>query len=142
MPNLNAINKPVYYNNHPSGVECREITRHLNNNLGCAFKYVFRYRYKESPWQDLQKSVNYLTDELVQIEADVSNKRVLLQPELHSQIVDDIKKINDFEGLTIVKVFYSRFVRILVSDQPIVHIKVCIKTLNTLASRLEQYKNV
>ena len=57
-----AVNHPKHYNNHPSGIECIEITRHMNFCLGNAFKYVFRHRYKNKPLEDLNKALWYLKD--------------------------------------------------------------------------------
>jgi len=36
------VNHPPHYNRHPSGVECIQITEHMNFNLGNAVKYICR----------------------------------------------------------------------------------------------------
>lgn len=37
-----AVNHPPHYKQHPSGIECIEITRHMNFNCGNAVKYIWR----------------------------------------------------------------------------------------------------
>lgn len=48
-------------------VECIEITRHLNFNLGNAVKYIWRAGSKGDPVEDLEKAEWYLNDELRRI---------------------------------------------------------------------------
>ena len=36
----NKIDYPKYYNSHPSGVECINVARHYNFNIGCVIKYL------------------------------------------------------------------------------------------------------
>jgi len=62
------ITKPKHYNSHPSGVECIEVTRHLNFNLGNAFKYLFRRKHKGEEIENLKKALWYLQDELAHFE--------------------------------------------------------------------------
>lgn len=59
-----AVNHPQHYNSHPSGVECIEIVRHMNFNLGNVVKYCWRADHKEIPIQDLEKAEFYLRDEI------------------------------------------------------------------------------
>lgn len=58
------VNNPAHYKNHPSGVECIEITRHMNFNLGNALKYIWRADLKNDAIEDLEKAVWYLKDEI------------------------------------------------------------------------------
>lgn len=46
---------------HP--IECIEITRHLNFNIGNAIKYLWRYKDKNGV-EDLQKATWYIHDEI------------------------------------------------------------------------------
>src|SRR5882672_3953360 len=55
---------PSHYRRHPSGVECIEITRHLNFNVGNAIKYIWRYNDKGDPIENLKKAQWYLDDEI------------------------------------------------------------------------------
>jgi len=58
------VNHPKHYLNHPSGVECIQITRHMGFNLGNAIKYIWRADEKGKRIEDLEKAVWYLTDEI------------------------------------------------------------------------------
>lgn len=64
------INHPKHYKSHPSGVECIEITRHMNFNLGNVVKYVWRNGLKDAnpSIQDLKKAAWYLNDEIKKLE--------------------------------------------------------------------------
>jgi len=53
---------PKHYNAHPSGIECIEITRHLEFDLGNSFKYVWRAGLKDDTIQELKKVKWYLED--------------------------------------------------------------------------------
>jgi len=57
------VSKPKHYNEHASGIECIEVTRHMSFNLGNAMKYVWRADLKNGV-QDLEKAVWYLQDEI------------------------------------------------------------------------------
>lgn len=63
MANQN-VNQPPHYTSHPSGIECREITRHMNFNLGSAFKYIWRVDLKSAPIEDLEKAMDCIADEI------------------------------------------------------------------------------
>lgn len=55
---------PTHYRSHPSGVECIQITRHMNFNMGNAIKYIWRAGEKGDPITDLQKAAWYINDEI------------------------------------------------------------------------------
>lgn len=59
---LDPVNHPQHYTTHPSCVETIDITRQLEFNLGNAWKYLMRFRYKGNPVEDLKKAVWYLKD--------------------------------------------------------------------------------
>lgn len=64
-----AVNHPVHYTSDPSGVECIQITRHRNFNIGNAIKYLWRAGLKEDARvQDLCKAVWYIEDEIRRLE--------------------------------------------------------------------------
>lgn len=67
MSQHDAVNHPKHYTEHPSGVECITITRHMNFNLGNAMKYIWRASLKNGV-EDLRKAVWYLNDEIKRIE--------------------------------------------------------------------------
>lgn len=59
MDNIN----PDHYKNHPSGVECIQITEHMNFCLGNATKYIWRADLKNGI-EDLQKAKWYIEREI------------------------------------------------------------------------------
>lgn len=64
------VHHPKNYTSDPSGVECIEITRHRNFNIGNAIKHLWRAGLKDgnSDIQDLQKAVWYIQDEIKRLE--------------------------------------------------------------------------
>lgn len=58
------VNHPSHYTDHPSGVECIQITRHMGFNLGNVFKYIWRADSKGNAVEDLKKAAWYLEDEI------------------------------------------------------------------------------
>ena len=60
------VHHPGHYTQHPSGVECIEVTRHMSFNLGNVVKYVWRSGLKDQAptIQDLEKARWYLDDEI------------------------------------------------------------------------------
>jgi len=63
---MDLVNHPPHYKNHPSGVECIQITEHMNFCLGNAIKYIWRAGEKEGTdeIQDLEKAVWYVRREI------------------------------------------------------------------------------
>lgn len=59
-----SVNHPSHYTDHPSGVECIEITEHMNFNLGNAIKYIWRAGLKGKQLQDLEKAAWYINREI------------------------------------------------------------------------------
>jgi hypothetical protein len=64
------VNHPPHYLSDPSGVECIQITRHRNFNIGNAIKYLWRAGIKDEDKQieDLKKAIFYITDEINRLE--------------------------------------------------------------------------
>ena len=62
------VNRPPHYTSHPSGVECITITRHMNFNLGAAFKYIWRAGLKSDQIEDLKKARFHIDDEIKRLE--------------------------------------------------------------------------
>jgi len=58
------VNHPAHYTEHPSGVECIQITEHMGFNLGNAIKYVWRADLKGSSLEDLRKAIWYIDREI------------------------------------------------------------------------------
>ena len=70
-PPVDNIN-PAHYRSHPSGIECIDVTRWMNFNLGNAVKYIWRCTLKHGTLagqlEDLKKAVWYLSDEIERLE--------------------------------------------------------------------------
>ena len=61
---MDQVNHPKHYVSHPSGVECIEITEHMNFNLGNAIKYIWRASLKGKEIEDLRKARWYVDHEI------------------------------------------------------------------------------
>ena len=64
------IYHPKHYTSHPSSMECIEIVRHHNFNIGSAIKYLWRQGLKpgEESVKDLKKAIWYIEDEIKKLE--------------------------------------------------------------------------
>lgn len=70
------VDHPVYYNSHPSGVECIDIARHYCFSIGNAIKYLWRAGLKgevgltdrEKEIEDLKKAIWYIYDRIKQLQ--------------------------------------------------------------------------
>lgn len=61
------INHPPHYTKHPSGIECIQITEHMNFCLGNAVKYIWRANEKGKQIEDLEKAKWYIEREIARI---------------------------------------------------------------------------
>lgn len=61
---VDPVNHPPHYNNHPSGVECVQITEHMNFCIGNAIKYLWRADEKGNAVEDLEKAAWYVQREI------------------------------------------------------------------------------
>lgn len=75
------VNHPAHYTSHPSGIECIQITEHMNFNLGNAVKYIWRCFGKGQTIQDLSKAIFYLEREKYRLAG--------LQKKVNVEEVDD-----------------------------------------------------
>lgn len=72
------VDHPLYYNSHPSGIECIEIARHYCFSIGNAIKYLWRAGLKQEVGksdvakeiEDLEKAKWYIDDRIKQLKAD------------------------------------------------------------------------
>ena len=79
---IDMVNHPDHYTSDPSGVECIQITRHRNFNIGNAIKYLWRAGLKQDASkdilqkqvEDLRKAVFYINDEIARLTGDVHGK--------------------------------------------------------------------
>ena len=60
------VNHPKHYTNHPSGIECIEITHHHDFCIGNAIKYLWRAGIKgaDTEVEDLQKAIWYISKKI------------------------------------------------------------------------------
>ncbi len=66
------VNHPKHYTSHPSGVECIQIARHYNFNVGNAIKYLWRAGQKNDALEDLAKAAWYVNDEIERLKKAAS----------------------------------------------------------------------
>ena len=71
-PAHDVVNYPAHYTAHPSGVECIQITEHMNFCRGNAVKYIWRADDKGDPLENLRKAVWYLEREIERITGEKS----------------------------------------------------------------------
>lgn len=65
------VKNPNHYTGHASGIECIEVTRHMNFCRGNAIKYIWRAGEKGGPdkeVEDLLKAIKYLEFEIKRLE--------------------------------------------------------------------------
>lgn len=72
MMKEDMVNHPKHYTSDPSGVECIDIVRHRNYNIGNAIKYLWRAGLKneDKHIEDLKKAVFYINDEIKRLEGN------------------------------------------------------------------------
>ena len=63
-----SVNHPSHYTQHPSGVECIQITEHMGFCLGNAVKYIWRADLKHDAIEDLKKARWYVDREIARRE--------------------------------------------------------------------------
>ena len=64
-----AVNHPAHYTAHPSGVECIQVTEHMNFCVGNAMKYLWRAGLKGDALKDLEKARWYVDREIQRLQA-------------------------------------------------------------------------
>jgi len=65
---------PSHYQNHPSGIECIQITEHMNFCRGNAIKYLWRAGEKGDAIEDLRKARWYVDREIARLEFIAKDK--------------------------------------------------------------------
>jgi hypothetical protein len=69
------VNSPSHYTSSPSGIECIQVTEHLNFCIGNAIKYLWRAGLKSNQKvEDLRKAKWYIERE---IEKETRNPHIL-----------------------------------------------------------------
>ena len=81
------VEHPSYYNAHPSGVECIDIVRHYNFNVGNVIKYLWRHGLKREEGMN-NKARFYLDDEIKRLEHEaVKEDRELCRKHIQSFVI-------------------------------------------------------
>lgn len=62
------VNHPPHYTDHPSGIECIQVTEHMNFCVGNAIKYLWRAGKKGATVEDLKKARWYIDREIQRLE--------------------------------------------------------------------------
>lgn len=73
---MEAVNNPMHYTSHPSGIECIQVTEHYNFCIGNAIKYLWRNGLKSDAdkstvtkqVEDLRKAIWYINREIENLE--------------------------------------------------------------------------
>ena len=73
---VDNVNHPKHYTQHPSGIECIDITRHYCFDIGNAIKYLWRaglkkdasLNDKQKEIEDLKKAIWYIKDRIKELE--------------------------------------------------------------------------
>lgn len=63
------VNNPAHYTQHRSGIECIQVTEHMNFCLGNAMKYLWRAGSKGDAIEDLKKAAWYIEREIQRLSA-------------------------------------------------------------------------
>jgi len=68
---VDMVNHPPHYTQHPSGVECIQITEHMNFCIGNAVKYLWRadLKHGDGGLEDLEKAKWYVEKEIARRQA-------------------------------------------------------------------------
>ena len=93
---MSNVQHPKHYNSDPSGIECIEIVRHRNFNIGSAIKYLWRAGLKDDSSmtirqktiEDLEKSKWCIDDEIQRLK-NLSADEASFVPEVGDILVVD-----------------------------------------------------
>lgn len=68
-----SVNHPKHYTQHPSGVECIQVTEHYNFCVGNAIKYLWRAGLKGDSMDPKQKQIEDLKKAIWYIQREIEN---------------------------------------------------------------------
>lgn len=73
---IETVNNPKHYNSIPAkcsncnkSIECIDVVRHLDFNIGNAMKYLWRFKQKGGA-EDLRKAAWYIKDEISRLNTE------------------------------------------------------------------------
>ena len=73
MTDNDEVNHPAHYTQHPSGIECIQISEHFNFCLGNAIKYIWIAGLKsDDKLKDLKKAAWYIDREIERLGGSVA----------------------------------------------------------------------
>lgn len=136
METIDNINHPKHYTSDDSGVECIQITRHRNFNVGNAIKYLWRAGLKydsdkeviQKEIEDLNKAVWYIVDEIHRLEGICNVNTDILNTIMPSNNEDIVNSVLNYSAIV-----QQRQVTILSSsidiDQTKVNIHDCLREI-------------
>ena len=79
MAKKDNVNHPKHYTSDPSGIECIDITRHRNFNIGNAIKYLWRAGLKiDADKSSINKQIGILLMKFIDLVVDVLLKLIQL----------------------------------------------------------------
>jgi len=77
---IDNVNSPPHYTSSDAKcicgnpIECIQVTRHMNFNLGNAMKYIWRAEHKGKTIEDLAKAIWYLNNEIGRLMPEVQKE--------------------------------------------------------------------
>lgn len=80
------VNHPSHYTSDPSGIECIQVTRHRDFDIGNAIKYLWRAGLKKEQGledikkeiEDLKKAIFYINDKISMLESSAENLNTVM----------------------------------------------------------------
>lgn len=69
---IEQVDHPKHYCSSKSGIECIQVTEHLNFCIGNAIKYLWRAGLKGEMLEDLKKARWYVEREIARLEKEKS----------------------------------------------------------------------
>lgn len=69
-----VVNHPKHYGSHPSGIECIQVTEHMDFCIGNAIKYLWRQGLKGDSIEDLKKAIWYIERKIKLLEVQNDSK--------------------------------------------------------------------
>lgn len=78
-----TVNHPPHYNEHPAKIECIEVIRYFNFDIGNAIKYLWRQGLKQEEGldplkkqiDDCRKAIWYINDHIAELEKQQERNR-------------------------------------------------------------------
>ena len=90
------VSHPEHYTANPSGIECIEITEHMDFCLGNAIKYIWRASLKGKAIEDLQKARWYLDRKIGLLVDERINENLEKHNLEWNEAIEEIKKKEGF----------------------------------------------